>query len=450
MSHTFGAWTTAMNTAPGAQLSRFWRRRLTRLPAVARSQPAGARATAVVMLAAAAAISLMPTLRGQAVSAESEARAAAGEPAAAKAAPATSPPGVAVPLRSGRVNLPVVVAAHVLLLEGKQIVTWAELEKKIATLPDPSQAHPSFYLTRGLDEAGGEEQAKEQIWRLHVKYKLKGHSEGSLSPRAELRYDRVRTARDLVPDPALRVDGRIIDGQGRPASGAEVILVLPVDPSIPYKVYDIYLVRGRLRNPLEEILTHSDGQGRFALYPPKGSKFYVVALHPATGFGLTRGAQLAGGGEVRLIAWATLVSKFAVEAGQRQEASLRTQIREADGLPEISFTQYWVDLKQDSPTAEFRFTHVPPIFATTIDRDFPSEHGAMGLAGATVSLLPAETRRLDLAPLSDKQREQLQWIKSIHERSRSGGTDPAGRGGKVPPAGASSAVPAVEKTNAQK
>ncbi len=38
-----------------------------------------------------------------------------------------------------RVDLAVVVARHVLLLDGKEIITWAELEKKIAALPDPSQ-----------------------------------------------------------------------------------------------------------------------------------------------------------------------------------------------------------------------------------------------------------------------------------------------------------------------
>jgi len=395
MNKHFGPWATLIDAGRHPQLSAFWRRRLTRLPAVAHCATAlGWRAQATLVMAAGLMVAL-PTLR------DTSARAEAARPAVAK--PAAESP---------RVEMSVVVARHVLLLEGRQIVTWPELEQKIAALPDPSQAAPSFYITRGAYEAGLVEKTKAQIWRLHAKFKLKGHSEGSLWPRADLRYDRIETAQDLVPDQALRLAGRIVDRQGRPVGGAEVLLVAPVDPSIPYKTYDIALVAGRLRNPLEEIVTHSDDQGRFALYPPQGSEFYVVALHAAAGFGLARGGQVATSGEVRLLPWATLVSQFAAEAGRRQEASLRTEVRETDGLPEISFDQYWADLKEKSPAAEFRFTHVPPIFETAISRDFPGEHGAIGLSGATLSLLPGETRRLDLAPLSDAQRKHLQELKA--------------------------------------
>ncbi len=332
-----------------------------------------------------------------------------------------------------RVDLAVVVARHVLLLDGKEITTWAELEKKIAALPDPSQAYPHFYITRGAYEAGVEKKAKEEMWRLHQKFKLKGHSEGSLLPRADFRYDAIKTAKDLVPDESLRVKGRVVDGKGGPAAGAEVLLVTPVDKSIPYQSYDVALVQGRVRNPLEEVMTHSDAQGQFSLYPPKGVSFYVVAIHPKAGFNLARSSQFTTTGEVRLLAWATLVSKFAEEAGERQEASLRTRVRETDGFPEIVLTQYWVDLKQESPTDEFRFTHVPPIFDTTISRDFRGLQGvSFGLPGATVGLMPGESRRLDLGPLSDKQREHLEWLRkesgarreaptTVNERAIAGG-----------------------------
>ena len=166
--------------------------------------------------------------------------------------------------------MPVVIARHVMLLDGKEIITWAELEKRIAALPDPSQAYPHFYTTRGAHEAGFYKTAKEKIWRLHRKFKLKGHSEGSLGPQADFRYDRVKTAADLVPNKELRVEGQVVDSKGEPVTGAEVLLVEPVDKSIPYKSYEVALVEGHVRNPLP-IRNHpvQTIKGNFRSIPPR-------------------------------------------------------------------------------------------------------------------------------------------------------------------------------------
>jgi hypothetical protein len=79
---SFGPWATAINSGSNPQLSRFWRRRLTRLPAVAQSTPAITRASMMTVLALGLAIGLMPTLYG------SDPPAAAG-----KAGAATQPDG---------------------------------------------------------------------------------------------------------------------------------------------------------------------------------------------------------------------------------------------------------------------------------------------------------------------------------------------------------------------
>ncbi len=91
----------------------------------------------------------------------------------------------------------VIIAQHVMLLDGKQIVTWPQIEEMIAKRPNPSQTRPSFFITRGAMEAGRHEPAKKEIWRLARDYKLVGHVEGSLPPRDDYRYDRVRTTDDL-------------------------------------------------------------------------------------------------------------------------------------------------------------------------------------------------------------------------------------------------------------
>lgn len=198
-----------------------------------------------------------------------------------------------------------------------------------------------------------------------------------------------------------------------------VLMVTPVDESIPYKSVHIELVEGRVRNRLEHVMTLSDDKGQFALHPPKEVPYHVVVLHPKQGFALVRHEQFAEKREVTLLAWAQLVSKLMAEPGERQEASIRTTVRAEGGLPEIIFNQYWSDLERERPTDAFRYTHVPPIFATTISRDFLEEQGdSIGMPGATVELLPGESRQLGLGPLSDKQREQLNWIRQ-ESRSRS-------------------------------
>ena len=69
-------------------------------------------------------------------------------------------------------------------------------------------------------------------------------------------------------------------------------------------------------------------------------------------------------------------------------------------------------------TGAFSFTHVPPIFQASIGRVFAQNEGvSIGVPGATVSLLPGETRSLGLGPLSKQQREFLEVrIRASEER----------------------------------
>src|SRR5690606_80935 len=133
----------------------------------------------------------------------------------------TSEKDVAVEPEVPSVDLPVVVAEHVLLLDGREVITWDELGEKIAALPDPSVAYPRFYITRGASAAGLEKSANEQMSRLHREYKLRGLSVGSLWQRTDLRYDRITSADDLTPDQSRRIDGRVVDADGNAVEGAE-------------------------------------------------------------------------------------------------------------------------------------------------------------------------------------------------------------------------------------
>jgi hypothetical protein len=315
----------------------------------------------------------------------------------------------------------IVVARHVMLLEGKQIITWTELEDRIAALPDPSLAHPSFYVTRGARDAGLADAAKAEIWKLHQKFQLQGHSEGSLWPRSDVRYDRIEDADDLLPDERLRVEGTVFDKDGQPAADAEVLLVAPVDASIPYKTYHMALVRGRVRNRLEHVMTDSDAAGQFELYPAPGEAYYVVALHPEAGFALVSSddEQYVKDHRVELAPWAGLVSRLAAEPGRDQAASIDTKVPARDAFPEIEIDQYWSEQKEELPPNFYGFAHVPPNLETAISRSFPDADGAaVSVPGATVTLLPGEIRRLDFGKLSDERRALLERVQREFQQRR--------------------------------
>jgi protocatechuate 3,4-dioxygenase beta subunit len=303
-------------------------------------------------------------------------------------------------------ELSIIIARHVLLLEGKEIVTWTELEKKIAAMPDPSQVYPTFYITRGAMEEENYKLAKNEIWRLRTHFKFKGHSEASLWQRSDFRYDRIEEPADLVPDEKLRVEGKVLDQEGKAVAGAEVILATPVDESISYKSYDMAILEGRIRNRLDHIVTDADATGRFSLYPPKDENYYVVALHPTAGFSVAAGNQFSTRPGIRLIPWSTLAVEVADEPELRQRVSISTRV---PAHPEVLVSQEPRGVKNSPATQTFEFAHVPAIWDTSISRFFPDTQGvSIGLSGASVQLLAGETRRINLGALTKEQRAELE------------------------------------------
>jgi hypothetical protein len=321
---------------------------------------------------------------------------------------------------SSQVPLDIVIARHVILLDGREIITWASLAEHIASLPDPSLAHPSFYFTRGAREADKWAAAEDEIWKLRQKFPLQGHSVGSLWAQADMRYDEIKNADDLKPDEALRLEGAILNEDGQPVAEAEVLLITPIDQSIPYTTWHIALVHGRVRNRLEHEMAISDATGRFALYPPKDAAYYIVALHPDAGFGLFSSDEIRSTPrhEARLSPWAGLIAKLEKELGEDHEASINTTIPAREGFPDVVIDQYWSDQKSDLPADFFGFTHVPPSFETALSHAVPEGEGeSISIPGAKVTLRPGEIRRLDVGPLTDEQREQLKIIRrNLRER----------------------------------
>ena len=196
--------------------------------------------------------------------------------------------------------------------------------------------------------------------------------------------------------------------EGKPVAGAEVVLITPVDESIGYKTYHIALVAGRIRNRLEHVMTLSDESGKFTLYPPRGTPYYILALHPDAGFSLIPDDPSRGETNVQLMKWGAITTSFK-DPKHEQQADLTTNIAATGGRPEVTINQYWSDLK-DKPKS-FSFKHVPPIFDTTISRSFSNpDGGSTSLPAGSVSVLPGETRQIDFGEVT---KQQLDFLKAI-------------------------------------
>lgn len=310
-------------------------------------------------------------------------------------------------------KFPVVIAQHLMLLNGRQPISWDELNTKFAELKNPSQVQPTFYITRGAMAARRMEEFLKFRSRVSRKgFQFHGFSQGSLSARADYYYDHIQTEADLQPDPADKLTGRIVDLNGKPVADAEVVLITSVPESISYKTYEMALVQGRIRNPLEHRMTRSNSQGEFTLYPPAGEKYYIMALHPKQGFKFDSNESFASQNEIKLLHWSGLKVNLAKVPEETQTVNLSTRVDARAGWPEISINQYWSDLPVEAQKQQFAYHYIPPINQTLISRVFQNEKGgSIGLAGVSVSLLPEEVREISLGPLSKQQSQQLEWIR---------------------------------------
>jgi serine/threonine-protein kinase len=345
----------------------------------------------------------------------------------AEKVPAEKAPGVksgSVPdtrLSCSSFDFSIVVARHVMLLDGREIVTWPQIEEKLAKHAYPSPAHPGFYVTWGADEAGLFEPANKEMYRLKRDYKFAPFGGHTIPFEKSFRYDRIKTPADLKLDESARTEGIVVTPEGKPVANAEVLLVTPIDKSIPDSgsVYDIQLEQGRVNWPLDHVMTRSDAAGRFTLYPPMGQAFCIVALHTDTGIGLLNGKPTEAGKTLRkltLAPWAGVNCDISKES-ENQDATLRSYISQPETLPRLIFDQSMGAPTEQRSTLSFRCTRVPPGPETEIERVL---FGGIGtgtrfLPAASVGLLPGEIRQISLGPISEQMRQLLQQVWSMEK-----------------------------------
>lgn len=302
-----------------------------------------------------------------------------------------------------------VITKHLLLHENR-IITWDEVDPIIeAAIAKHGKVRPAFLQTTGARTTQPNQQPQMNRWdsesygRLYKEKKIDGMVIGSISPRASNRYDRIKSAADLVPDDSTKYVGRVIDAKARPINDAEVIL-LP-------KSFDgstsVHLRLGRLRDPHDEHLAHTDETGRFTTFPESDEQ-YIVAVHP-DGFFISEIGSLEANPAITLQPWARIHGSVAIENDFKQSVNFTGYPRN-DVLFHVWETEVGEDGQFDQP-------YLPP---GKIVAQRGLQAGGMGLmftAGQWV-LEPGESEEFQLGPVPENQKQQAQHLARKNEQRR--------------------------------
>jgi hypothetical protein len=229
-----------------------------------------------------------------------------------------------------------------------------------------------------------------------------GVSFGSISPRAGPRYDVLRKAEDLVPDPKTLRSGVVVEN-GRPKAGVLVVLV-PEEGVMPVMLKPDLTLRDRH----DEVWTVTGPDGRFTLpvqpahavdkltEPPT----YALAAISPTGYRL---ANIPAEGKrvtIELLPLARVELTPVEGKQQRIDLSLR------GGLPDKSpgFSIYEIDLRDKSLTLPL------PVGKITIQRAFLHKDGSSrSYPAETVHIGPGDSRKVRLPNVTEEEAER-KWI----------------------------------------
>jgi beta-lactamase regulating signal transducer with metallopeptidase domain/regulation of enolase protein 1 (concanavalin A-like superfamily) len=337
-------------------------------------------------------------------------------------------------------SLDIVIAEHVILWDGR-IRTWNEV---VAELREIRQAkgepiHPHFHFTNGAHSAGYFDTYKAKTWEVYRElFEPAGMSLASISPRAGPRYDAIRKAQDLIPDPATMRSGIVVE-EGKPRAGVSVVLV-PEAGVMPVMLKPDLT----LRDALDEVWTVTGPDGRFTLpVPPaqaaddlaaektaepgarprpvvrynreddlaaekKAERAYSLAAISRTGYGLA--SLPAEGKEATIELQPPAYVQLTPVEGEEQRIDLSL----GGGLSDTSpgFSIYEIQL-QDEPL----LLRLPP-GKTTVRRAFRHlDGGSRAYPAETVQLRPGASRKITLPNIVEEEAEQKWREGSLRAKS---------------------------------
>jgi hypothetical protein len=215
---------------------------------------------------------------------------------------------------------------------------------------------------------------------------------GSVSPKGSARWDAIRTADDLRPDPKHMRSGQVVTPQGDRARDAQVI-VLPT--AGPFAMPDVVLSGTQMRDPFDEQWSPTDENGHFIVHPTDDS-YLLAILHPS-GFAIQAGA--AKNVVFRLQPCATItVSSTGDVADQQANVSIKPTGTKPG---EPGFTIYSVETKGKPVEVKV------PAGAIVLSRSLTVAQGtSTSIPVEEFSLKPGETRTFELKPPSEADRKR--------------------------------------------
>ncbi len=311
-------------------------------------------------------------------------------------------PATPVPAPAAR-SLDILIAQHVIVWDGR-IRTWDEVVTELREIrkAQGKPIHPHFYFTNGAYSAGRWETYKAKAYENYKElFEPAGMSLGSISPRAGPRYDVLRKAEDLVPDPKTLRSGVVVE-KGQPKAGVLVVLV-PEEGVMPVVLKPDLT----LRDPHDEVWTVTDADGRFTLpvqpahavdkltEPPT----YALAAVSPTGYGL---ASIPAEGKMATI---ELLPLARVELTPVEGKQQRVDLSLRGGLPDKSpgYSIYEIELRDKSLTLPL------PAGKITIQRSFPHKDGSsQSYPAETINIGPGESRKIKLPNIAEKEAER-EW-----------------------------------------
>jgi hypothetical protein len=282
-------------------------------------------------------------------------------------------------------SIDIVIAEHVLLWDG-QIKTWEAIvdELRVIRKKEEKPLHLHFHFTNGSIRTGRNEAYQN---RIHKAYQELADPEemqmGNLSPRAGDRYDAIRTPADLIPRPEHIRTGIVRNASGRPVTVATVVL-------IPEDSVNAVVLRPNLslRDPLDEIWTRTDKEGRFQIASPY-SGYRLAVLSPA-GFRLLPIPKSGEQTEIKLLPNAEIEFTSADES--KQELSIGVQ------LPDRPATNPVFSIFEVSIGDEPNVIRVPP-GKLTISRTFPTGQGrSVSIPAESFAIKAGEKKAVSLPP----------------------------------------------------
>ena len=290
----------------------------------------------------------------------------------------------------------IIMAAHVLLWDD-QIVTWDKVVTRLRAMRETGPFRAHFCLTNGLVAKGGWKDYDDRINRLYREiFEPVGVTIGSLSAKGSARWDAIRTADDLRPDPSRMRSGQVVTPQGERARDAQVI-VLP--RTGPFAMSDVVLSGTQMRDSFDERWSPTDENGHFIVYPTDNS-YLLAILHPS-GFAIQSGA--AKNVVFRLQPWATIKFSSTGDVGDQQA---NVSIKPTGTKPgEPGFTIYSVETKGKPVEVKV------PAGAIVLSRSLAMEKGvSVTLPVEEFSLRPGEMRTFELKPPSQADRKRAQDV----------------------------------------